>query len=474
MTTGMLHAFVFWSMVACLIYLTAVYSAFLLLLVPSAREALHLRRQGRHEDYDAIADSPFTIPISIIAPAYNEEVVIVAAVKSLLALNYPQYEVIVVNDGSRDGTLQVLREAFDLVPRESFVRRVFRTQPVRATYVSRSDNRLIVIDKQNGGKSDGLNCGINAARYRYICTVDSDTVFHPEALSRAMRLVLRDPARVVGVTSHVAISNRPEQDDPTRPSSQRIDDTAITNFQHLDYLRAFLNNRLGWSRLDFMLCSVGAFSIWRRDLVVQLGGFSGDFTCEDIEFTFRVHEHFRRNRLPYKVLALSEAAGRTEGPDRIKSLVSQRSRWQRVITETVWHYRRMLFNPRYGAVGWLGAPYYLLVEVLAPIFQVLSVVVVPVAWWIGDVTIRDLVLFGLTVAFANGFLTNVALFLYDADSRAYPLRDLLRLVLLGPADLVLYRPILFFAQAKGLFDFLRGDKAWHKFERNRRSSPARP
>ncbi len=470
MTIAMLHAVVFWSMVVCLAYLAAVYGAFLLLLIPSGLEAYHLTRQGRHEDFDAIEDSPFTIPVSVIAPAYNEEVLIVAAVKSLLGLDYPQYEVIVVNDGSKDGTLQALVAAFDLQPRESFVRRVFATKQTRGIYTSRWDSRLTVIDKENGGKSDALNAGINAARYRYICTVDSDTLFQPNALSRAMRLVLRDPTRVVGVTSHVAISNRPEDGSGLRGSQQRIDDTSITNFQHLDYLRAFLNNRLGWSRLDFMLCSVGAFAIWRRDVVVELGGFSGDFTCEDIEFTFRVHEHFRRKRVPYRVLALPEAVGRTEGPDTVRSLVSQRARWQRVITETVWHYRRMMLNPRYGAVGLLGAPYYLLVEVLAPFFQVLSVVVVPIALWIGDVTIRELVLFGLTVAFTNGFLTNVALFLYDVESRTYPLRDLLRLMVLGPADLVLYRPFLFFAQAKGVIDFLRGDKAWHKFERNRRAA----
>jgi len=461
-----LHGFVYWSMVACLAYLAAVYSSFLLLLVPSVLEALHLIRQGRNEDYEAIGDSPFTIPVSVIAPAYNEEILIVAAVRSLLALDYPQFEIIVVNDGSRDGTLAALREAFDLQPRESFVRRVFKTRPVRATYWSRSDSRLVVIDKENGGKSDALNCGLNAARYRYVCTVDGDTVFDPQALSRAMRLVLRDPGRIVGVTSHVTISRNPER--KSEEGVERIDDTPLTNFQRLDYLRAFLNNRLGWSRLDFMLCSVGAFAIWRRDVVMELGGFSGDFTCEDIEFTFRVHEHFRRRRQPYRVLALGEAAGRTEGPDTYRSLVSQRSRWQRVITETVWHYRRMMFNPRYGSVGLIGVPYYLLTEVLAPFFQVLSVVVVPIAWLIGDVTLRELALFGLTVAFANGFLTNVAIYLHDVDTRDYPMGDLLRLLVLGPADLVLYRPFLFFAQAKGTIDFLRGDKAWHKFERNKR------
>ena len=461
-----LHTLVYWATIACLGYLASVYAAFFLLLIPSALETFRLSRQGRHEDYDAIAGSRFTIPVSVIAPAYNEEVLIVAAVRSLLCLHYPQHEVIVVNDGSTDATLKVLTEAFDLRPRESFLRRVFRTREVRGMYVSRLDQRLIVIDKENGGKADALNAGLNVARYRYICTVDGDTVFRREALARAMRMVLRDPATVVGVTSHVETSRRPESDEGRR---DRAGETTLTNFQHLDYLRAFLNNRLGWSRLDWMLCSVGAFAIWRRDLVMQLGGFSGNFTCEDIEFTFRVHEHLRRMRLPYRVLAMSEAAGRTEGPDSVPRLISQRSRWQRVITETVWHYRKMMLNPRYGSVGLVGMPYYTLVEVLAPVFQVLSVIVVPIAFWIGDLTLIQFVCFLLAVAFTNGFLTNIAVLQDDAGSREYPIKDLTRLILLGPLDLFVYRPILFFAQAKGLIDFLRGDKAWHKFARNRRA-----
>ncbi len=249
---------------------------------------------------------------------------------------------------------------------------------------------------------------------------------------------------------------------------QRVDDSALTNFQLLDYMRAFINNRIGWSRWNFMLCSVGAFAVWRRDVVEELGGFSGAFTCEDIEFTFRVHERFRREGRPYRIVALPESVGRTEGPDSIGHLVSQRARWQRVITETVWHYRRMMFNRTYGSVGLVGVPYYLLVEVLAPIFQVLSVVIVPIAWWAGTLVLRDVVLMLAVTAFANGILTNLAILFHDRGERAYAPRDLVRLMVLGVLDLFAYRPVLIYAQAKGLVDFLRGDKAWHKFARNRR------
>jgi poly-beta-1,6-N-acetyl-D-glucosamine synthase len=273
---------------------------------------------------------------------------------------------------------------------------------------------------------------------------------------------------VVGITSNVTISGRPEQADLSPSGSTRIDSRAFTNFQLLDYLRAFLNNRVGWARWNFMLCSVGAFAIWRRDLVLELGGFSTAFTCEDIEFTFRVHERLRRAGRPFRIVALADSVGRTEGPDTIASLVSQRARWQRVITETVWHYRGMLFNPRYGSVGMVGTPYYLVTEVVAPVIQAISIIVLPAAWWTGALNLREFVLLTVTIACANGLLTNMALLLYDGGSRGYAARDLIRLMVLGLMDLVVYRPILIYAQAKGLVDFLRGKKSWNKFERNKR------
>jgi len=286
-----------------------------------------------------------------------------------------------------------------------------------------------------------------------------------------MRLVLRDPARVVGLTSHPVISRHPDNA-AAAPGMPSANEVTLTSFQYLDYMRAFLNGRLAWSRLEFMLCSVGCFAIWRRDVVVELGGFSSEFTCEDIEFTFRVHEHFRRLRQPYRVIALSEAVGRTEGPDTFGRLVSQRARWQRVITETVWHYRKMMLNPRYGTVGLLGMPYYFIAEVLAPVFQAISVVILPLALWLGDVTLVEAVLFLLAVAFANGTLTNAALLLHGQGPRNSTMKALVRLILLGPLDVFYYRPFLFYAQVKGLIGFLRGDKAWHKFERNKPSDPS--
>jgi cellulose synthase/poly-beta-1,6-N-acetylglucosamine synthase-like glycosyltransferase len=240
-------------------------------------------------------------------------------------------------------------------------------------------------------------------------------------------------------------------------------------YQHLDFLRAFLTNRLAWSRLGFMLCASGGFHIWRRDLLEEIGGYSRGFTCEDIELTFRAHEHLLREGRDYAVLSLPDNIGTTEAPDTARKLVSQRERWQRVIDETVWHYRRMWFNPRYRSVGLLGLPFYLVTEVLAPVVEVLALVSLPLAFVLGVFDLASFLLVVGSVAFLTAALTACAILLDDVHSRMYRPRDLAWLLLLAPFDLVLYRPIIFWARFKGSWGYLRGDKSWQRFERNVRS-----
>jgi biofilm PGA synthesis N-glycosyltransferase PgaC len=402
--------------------------------------------------------------------AYDEETVIESSIRSLLDFDYPEFEVVVVNDGSDDRTLECLREAFALEPYEVFVRHVFPTQPVRGIYRSTEHPNLVVVDKVNGGKADGWNAGLNVARYRYVCGVDADTVFDRNALLKVMRVAMQDPARIIGVTSQITTARAPEEAIAAPPGRRAIDLGPLVVYQHLDFLRAFLNNRLAWSRLGFMLCSPGGFQIWRRDVLEEVGGYSPSFTCEDIELTFRVHERFLREGRDYRIHCLPDSIGVTEGPDSVAKLVSQRERWQRVINETVLHYRRMWFNPRYRTVGLVGAPFYLLTEVLSPAIEIvaLAALVLSVALGVFEPA-AFLVMLG-AMAFTNAALTACAILLDDLQSRLYRKRDLARLLLYAPLDLVLYRPIIFWARMKGSWRFLRGDKGWYKFERNVRAA----
>jgi biofilm PGA synthesis N-glycosyltransferase PgaC len=455
---------------SCLGYLLLTNVVSIVFILVGAVENAVRRHERTSADYATLASSRFTIPVSVIVAAYNEERVIVPSVRSLLAFDYPEHEVIVVNDGSGDGTLDRLREAFELEPYEMFVRRMLPTARVRGIYRSPTFPNLVVVDKENGGKADGWNAGLNVARYRYVCGVDADTFFEPDALLRVMRFAIQDPARIIGVTSQISTSRNPERTLAEPRGKRPIDGSVLLAFQHLDFLRAYLNNRLAWSRMGFMLCAPGGFQIWRRDVLEEVGGYSLAFTCEDIEVTFRIHEHFLRQKRDYLVHCLPDCVGVTEGPDTATKLVSQRERWQRVIDETVIHYRHMWFNPRYRSVGLLGAPFYLLTEVLSPAVELaalLSLVVAAVLNLFEPVTF--LAVLG-AMAFTNAALTACAILFDDLQSRLYRRRDLVRLLLLAPLDLVLYRPFIFWARIKGTWRYLRGDKGWYKFERNVRTA----
>jgi cellulose synthase/poly-beta-1,6-N-acetylglucosamine synthase-like glycosyltransferase len=457
-----------WTVIACLAYVFAVYGAYGLMISYSMLEERLRRRRRIFESLDRVRESSLTIPVSIIAPVYNEAPVVAASTRSFLDIDYPEYEVIVVNDGSTDETLEVLQREFDLEPIEHFYRRRYESGPIRGLYRSRTHPKLIVIDKVNGGKADSLNCGLNLARYRYICGVDGDTILSRSCLLNGMRLALTDPQRIVGVTGHIAISSRPEDALAKDGEPAKLDTRPLLVFQHCDYLRSFFNNRLGWTRLNTMLCAVGAFQIWRSDVIEEIGGFSTTFTCEDIELTFRVHEHFRRTGRPYEIVALADTVGVTEGPDTLKKLIAQRERWQRVILETVVSYRRMMFRRRYGSVGFIGVPFFILSEVIAPVFELSALFALVASVALRTLDIEQGLLALAALALLNGLMTSAAVLLEDRTSRVYPVGDLLRLILLGPADMVIYRPFIVWARLKGTWRYLRGDQGWHKFERNAR------
>jgi cellulose synthase/poly-beta-1,6-N-acetylglucosamine synthase-like glycosyltransferase len=455
---------------ACFVYLLLTYLVFAAQLVVAFVENLRRAREERVEDYLLLTSSRFTIPVSVIIPAYNEGAVVLGAARSALDFDYFDHEVIVVNDGSRDDTLAVLIAEFDLRPHQVFYRRTLPTAEVRGIYRSARAPRLLVVDKANGGKADALNMGINLSRYRYVCCLDADSVYERDALLKGMRLAVADPAQVVGVTSVLAVGQHPERQGSVRDDSRQLGRSLIVNFQHLDYQRSFLNNRSAWSRLDYMLCAIGAFMIWRRDVLVEMGGFSREFTCEDIELTFRVYERFLREGRPCKVLALPDTLATTEGPTQISALIRQRARWQRVIMETVWHYRRMLLNPKYKTVGLIGMPFYVLTEVVAPVFEAMAVITFVLAVLFGVFDFGHFLVFGMAIAVLNATFTVAALLIQDRMMREVRWRDLLHLVLISPLELIAYRPWLMYARLKGTLEYFRGRKGWDKFDRNVRQA----
>jgi cellulose synthase/poly-beta-1,6-N-acetylglucosamine synthase-like glycosyltransferase len=432
-----------WAIVASYGYLLVVLVGAVVLALLAIGEHTRAGRQARHEDFSVLADSRQTIPVSVVAVATHGGAAVVEAVAAMAAQGYPQYEVIVVLDGSRDETLDALIRVFALERNDAPFRRALPSKQVRGIFESRTHPHLRVIDKTRGGRADAFNCGLNFAQFRYVCVVDAEVRFEPDALLEAMRLAQADPARVVGVVGEVAVADTMARDTGTRASR-----SLLRVWLRTDRLRAFVNT-LAASRLNIVLPSRDTFSLWRRDVVEELGGFAPSFTSAELEFTLRVHEHFRSAKKPYAVQALSRVVAHKGGPLGARALVAQRSSWQRGVCELALHHRRMCLNPTYGAFGLIAMPRFILATALAPAVQALTVLTLPAALWLRLLTPLQCLAWLGVLALTTGVLTNVAMWLQGRDARPIPPPDHWRLMRWAPLELFWYRPIVIAADAAG-------------------------
>ncbi len=302
-------------------------------------------------------------PVSVVIPAFDEEELIVPAVRSLLALDYPAFEVIVVNDGSTDATLQLLAREFELEPYPAVPKVSVLTTEVRGTYRSLTHPSLTVVDKVNGGKADALNAGLSMSRYPLVFAGDADSTYDPATLRLMVEPVLQD-ARTVGVGSAIAVASSSGERDPDAPPGG-LPRGLLARFQVLEYLRSFLATRMGWAPFNALTVVSGASGLWRKDVLVEAGGYRTDTIWEDMEITMRVHNLMRSRRVPYRIAFIPYPVCRTNVPDTVRSLFRQRKGWSRHLAESVSIHRRLLGR---GVVGAAGFPYLVVFELLAPAF----------------------------------------------------------------------------------------------------------
>src|SRR5262245_38348644 len=321
---------------------------------------------------DEVYASPFTPPVSIILPAYNEEAGVVASVHSLPDLRYPRHEVIVVNDGSTDGTIDRLREAFELVPVREALHTRIAAAPVRGAFVSRIHPNLWVLDKENGGKADALNAGINAATHAYFCAIDADAVLEQDSLLRIVLPFVDDPELVAAAGGIVRVANGAVIESG-RLVDFRLPRSHVARFQILEYYRAFLIGRLGFDSLNGVLIISGAFGLFKRELVEAVGGYAHNTVGEDAELVARLHGYLRQQGERFRIRWVPDPVCWTEAPSDVRMLSRQRRRWQRGLGETLWRHRRQIFNPRAGAFGMFTLPYFLFFELLGAVIEALGI-----------------------------------------------------------------------------------------------------
>ena len=335
-----------------LVYFLTLNSIYLALILLAAYDIAHLIRRESIVDYDDMFANPLTPPVSIVVPAYNEEAVILDSVHAMLALRYPEFEVIVVDDGSTDGTFDLLAEAFELRAVERVIPNMVPTiGRVLSVHVASSGEPLVVVRKENAGRrSDTVNVGIDLARYPLVCMVDADSILEDTALLRAAKPFVDDPQRVVAVGGVIRTANGSDVY-RGRVEDARMPKGWLPRIQTVEYLRSFLLGRLGWSRLQGLLIISGAFGIFRRDVVIAARGLDLESLGEDAELVTTVHEYLRRARRDYRIVFVPEPVCWTEVPETLSQLGSQRRRWSRGLAQLLRKHRRMIGNPRYGRIG---------------------------------------------------------------------------------------------------------------------------
>jgi cellulose synthase/poly-beta-1,6-N-acetylglucosamine synthase-like glycosyltransferase len=448
-----------------LFYFVALNSIYLILFLISLLAVVKFVRRTFFSDYRQIMQSDMTWPISVLIPAHDEEKSIVETVRSMLMVNYGEFEIIVVNDGSNDQTLERLIEAYELRRTDRPYKRTIPTSRVDAIYGSLAHPNLTVIDKEKGGKADALNAGINLARYPLFCSIDADSVIEDNALLRVVKPFMEKPEETVAAGGIVRIVNGCEVKDG-RVTRIALPDRALPIFQVVEYLRAFLTGRVGWSNLQSLLIISGAFGIYKKQEVIEIGGYTHDTDTEDLELVVRLHEHMRRKGRRYRVVFVPDPVCWTESPESLRVLGRQRNRWHRGLLQTIWLHKRMLFNPRYGAVGLFAFPYFAVFELLGPFVETFGYAAVVVSYLLGMLDLQFFLLF-LAVSILYGiFLSIAAILLEEISFRRYPgWIDLTKLVAYSVLENFGYRQVLSAMKVKAFWDTVRRRRAWGQMQR---------
>ena len=449
---------------AVLIYFLVVNGFYAVLLGAAAREMLDHVRSVRGELRSRLLGSSAVPKISILAPAFNEESTIEDSVRSLLALYYPNLEIVVVNDGSKDDTVAVLTEHFELVPILSVLEAHVPTKPLRHLYRSRTHPNLVVADKVNGGKADALNVGLNLASGELVCAIDADTLIEPDALQRMVRPFLAsDTVVAAGGTIRIANGSTIRRG---RILEMKAPRHALAGFQVIEYLRAFLFGRLGWNRLGGNLIISGAFGLFTRQAVLAIGGYAPDTVGEDMELVIRLRRRGYETGGPSDADFVPDPVAWTEVPESLRVLGRQRDRWHRGLCDVLWRHRDVIFNRRYGSMGLVAFPYFVFVELLAPVVEATGLIAGVIGLALGIVNVHFALLYFLLAYGLGMLLSLLTLVLEELSFQRYRgLRDRLFLITWALLENLGFRQLTVAWRLRGIWKYLRGRTDWGVMER---------
>lgn len=444
---------------------------FLTYLILAGISALNIRRylqKAKNTDYDLLLNSEIAPMVSIIAPAYNEGLTIVQNIQSLLSLKYSNYNLIIINDGSIDDSMEQLIKEFDLEAQKQPVFSELPTQIIRAIYRSknRSLSKLIVIDKENGGKADALNAGLNFSESKYFLAVDVDSIIQEDAIIKMLKPFLENSShKVVATGGVVRIANSCEVN-RGRVVKVHFPKNFWARFQVLEYLRAFLMSRIAWSKLDGLLLVSGAFGMFDREIVIAVGGYNTKTVGEDMELIVRMRRYMINLKVPYKICYIPDPLCWTMAPTDVNSLIHQRNRWMRGTIETLYLHRKIAFNPKYKSLGLLGYPYWLIFEWAAPLIEIIGIIYFIIIAILGH---PNWPFFFVLLFFVYFFSITYSLWAFVFEEFSYHRYEKPSDVLKVGATIIMepffYHPFILFSSIKANFDKILRKKAWGRITR---------
>lgn len=447
-----------------LYYVLVINAIYFMQLILSAFSLYDYIKKMRYSDYKKYTASKNMIPISVLVPAYNEESTIVDNINSLLALNYPSYEVIVINDGSKDDTFKKIVEAYKLKEITQPVRYLVKTKKVRGIYKNIDIPKLTLVDKENGGKADALNVGINLSKYPVFTSIDADSMLESDSLVRVIMPFIEDKL-TVAVGGIVRIVNGSKIKDG-KVESIGLPNNSLAMFQVVEYLRAFLTGRMGWNAIRCLLIISGAFGAFRKDVVVQVGGYSSNTIGEDMELVVKIHKYLRKNKYKYAIKFIPDPVCWTQAPENIKDLRGQRRRWQIGLMDSLFKHKELLLNPKYGIIGMFGVPYFWVFEMLGPVIETLGYIFIPLSYIFGLLNTQYFILFLVSSILYGIILSIGAILLEEYTFSKYPsIKHLLRLSGYGVLENFGYRQMTTLFRIDAIIRFKKFRNSWGKIKR---------
>ena len=453
-----------------LVFSLAAISSYVILALISTIETIEYVKKNSFVNYKEILTSSFSPSISIIAPAYNESLHIVENVRSILSSHYVNYDVIIVNDGSKDDSLSKLIEAYDLVQIDHYINEQIKTKPLRnGIYKSTNPafDKLTVIDKENGGKADALNTGLNVSKSKYVACIDVDCLLLEDALQKMIKPFLESTdVKVIAAGGVIRIANSCTVKDG-KLLDVNFPKTWLEQGQILEYFRAFLLGRMAWSRLNGLLVISGAFGLFDKKIAIKVGGYDTNTVGEDMEIIVRMRRYLEDTKQKYKVAYIPDPLCWTEAPHNYKTFISQRNRWTRGTIETLKRHRKIGFNPKYKTLGLISYPYWFFFERMAPIIEVAGIIFFGILIALNKVRWDYALAFIIMAYLFSVLFSIVAIVSEELTFHQYKKKATgFKLVLIAILEPLVNHPFILYSAIKGNIDYyFNKKKKWGKMVR---------